>query len=352
MRDYTQIALQRVNTSKTDLLTQGAMPPFGSTVSDHMLVARYAGGEWLEAQIEPFGKLSFHPTLLALHYGQSVFEGMKAFRQTNGQVALYRPQAHYQRFMRSCERMCIPVVPEQLFMQGIRQLVQADADWVPAAEDGSLYIRPFTFATEERFGVKIAEEYLFIIFTGPVGPYYAKPLRVKVEDHYTRAGRGGTGYAKCAGGAFYPTNLAREQGFDQVLWTDRSERLNIEESGTMNVMFVLNGVLTTPPLSDSILAGITRDSLITLAREAGIPLEERPISAFELADHAHAGTLHEAFGAGTAAVISPIETIVLQDQELTVKHVMGPIATQLKARLEAIRAGIEPDTHNWMVVNE
>jgi branched-chain amino acid aminotransferase len=328
--------------------------PFGSIISDHMLLSDYANGEWGPSSIVPFGHIEISPTMLALHYGQIVFEGMKAFKMKDGNISIFRMDKHYERFCRSMERMCIPAMSFERFNEAIKALVKADADWVPANEGSSMYIRPFVFASEERFGVKVAEEYKFIIFTGPVGPYYSNPLKVKVEDKYRRAARGGTGSAKCAGnygGAFYPSNLARKEGFDQVLWTDGSADLNIEESGTMNVMFLINEVVVTPPLSDSILDGVTRDSFITIAKDMGYKVEERKIGAPELISSFEKGILQEAFGTGTAAVVAPIQMIHIKGKDYTLPTVKDSnVSLKIKQRLSDIRLGAAPDKNNWNTV--
>jgi branched-chain amino acid aminotransferase len=279
---------------------------------------------------------------------------MKAFKMKEGNISIFRMDKHYERFCRSMERMCIPAMSFERFSEAVKALVKADADWVPANEGSSLYIRPFVFASEERFGVKVAEEYKFIIFTGPVGPYYSNPLKVKVEDKYRRAARGGTGSAKCAGnygGAFYPSSLARKEGFDQVLWTDGSAEMNIEESGTMNVMFLVNGVVVTPPLSDSILDGVTRDSFITIAKDMGYKVEERKIGAKELVSGFENGTLQEAFGTGTAAVVAPIQVIHIKGKDYTLPTVKDSnVSLTIKQRLSDIRLGVAPDKNNWNTI--
>src|SRR6476620_10044855 len=257
---------------------------FGKYVSDHMFMCDYEKGEWQQPRIIPFGDISLSPTALVLHYGQSLFEGMKAFRMQDDKICLFRPKKHYQRLVKSMERMCMPLMSEELFVKGLEELLRIDESWIPGTEGAALYIRPIVFATEAKFGVKISDEYKFIIFTGPTAAFFARPLRLKVESKYVRAAPGGTGYAKCSGnygGAFYPTQLAKSEGFDQVLWTDACEHEYIEESGMMNAFFVLNNILVTPPLSDSILDGITRDSLLQLARDMRIPTEERPVSLSE-----------------------------------------------------------------------
>jgi len=329
---------------------------FGRAISDHMLTAEYKNGEWGAPFIMPYGDLVLSPTILALHYGQSVFEGMKAFKMKDGKISVFRIKKHYSRFIKSLERMCMKPVPFEVFSEGLIELLQVDAAWVPDTEGSALYIRPFSFASEERFGVKVSDEYRFIIFTGPVGPYYSKPLRVKVEDKYMRASRGGTGFAKCGGNygaAFYPLQQARKEGYDQVLWTDGSPELNIEESGTMNVMFVINDTLVTPPLSDSILDGVTRDSILTLARDMGIKVEERTVGTDELAESIEKKKLTEAFGTGTAAVVSPIQTIGISGKDYNLPEVKdNGIMTRLKKALTDIRTGAAPDKYDWNTIIE
>ncbi len=325
--------------------------PFGSVIADHMLVADYREGVWQSPKMIPYAWFPMPPAMLALHYGQSVFEGMKAFRTADGSISIFRIKKHYDRFCKSMDRFCMPPLSFALFSEGIRQLVALDADWVPRSDGSALYIRPFVFASEERFGVGPAREYKFIIFTGPVGPYYPRPLRVKVEDEYIRAAHGGTGYAKCAGnygGALYPTEKAKAEGFDQVLWTDGSPRLFIEESGTMNVMFVLDGKVVTPPLSDVILDGVTRDSLLTLARDLGYETVERRVSAFELAEAHQQGRLTEAFGVGTAAVTAPIRSIYLKGNEFELPaYDERSFHVRAKKHLTAMRTGQEKDVYSW-----
>ena len=324
---------------------------FGKYISDHMLISDWANGEWSEPVIVPFGELKMTPAILALHYGQSIFEGMKAFKMKDGRVNIFRPHKHHDRLNKSLDRMCMPSMPFELFIQSLQAIIEVDKNWVPTSEGSALYIRPLVFASESRLGVKVADQYKFVILTSPVGPYYSKPFRLKVEDQYTRTAEGGPGFAKCAGnygGAFYPTQVARQEGFDQVLWTDHKEHKYIDEVGMMNVMFVLNGKLITPKLSTAILDGITRDSILTLAREMGIVVEERRISIDELEEGFKKKTLTEAFGAGTAAVVSSISIIHIHntDYQLPVAEA-NSIQLQMNNKLEKIRKGIEPDTHGW-----
>jgi len=315
---------------------------------------------WQQPMILPFANLSLSPATLALHYGQTVFEGMKAFRMTtrsgerDNLVNIFRIDKHYERFVRSLDRMCMAVPPREIFMEGLKTLVKTDRAWVPRQAGAALYLRPFVYASEAKFGIKISDQYRFVIFTGPVPELFAKPLSVKVETDYVRAVKGGTGFAKCGGnygGAYYPTKLAREQGYDQVLWTDGKENKFIEESGSMNVLFVINDVLVTPPLSDSILDGVTRDSLLTLARELGYTTEIRPVSVEEL-EHAFKNkTISEAFGAGTAAVVAPIKRIHINgiDYDLPANG-QESLQNTLKEKLTRIRTGEEEDRYGWNCV--
>ncbi len=350
MQLLTDISIRRTTNSSihevdfTDL-------SFGKHISDHMLVCDYADGEWKTPHIVPFGNLVTNPSTLALHYGQTVFEGMKAFRLADGRISIFRMRKHYKRFVRSLERMCMAVVPEEIFVEGLKKLVAIDEAWIPNEPGTALYLRPFVFASESRFGLKVSDEYRFIVFTGPVPALYAEPIKVKVETDYNRAARGGTGYVKCGGnygGAFLPTLQAKKAGYDQVLWTDAKENRYIEESGMMNVFFVINDTLVTPPVSDSILDGITRDSLLTIAKHLAYKTEERPVSVEELEAAFQHGTITEAFGAGTAAVVAPIGTIHINGIDYTLPgYTKTSISTRLKHRMEKIRTGKEADIFGW-----
>jgi branched-chain amino acid aminotransferase len=346
----TAIPVRKTNHSKINDADFNKLE-FGKYIADHMLVCDYAKGKWHQPQIVPFTNLSLSPATLALHYGQTVFEGMKAFRMKDDRINIFRMDKHYDRFVKSLERMCMAVPPKALFEEGLMQLVEVDKAWVPTESGTALYLRPFMYASEAKFGVKVADEYRFIVFTGPVPALYASPIKVKVENEYIRAARGGTGFAKCGGnygGAFYPTQLARNEGYDQVLWTDGKNNRFIEESGMMNAMFVINGKLVTPPLSDSILDGVTRDSLLTLANDMGYDTEERPVSIDELETAFIEKTISEAFGAGTAAVVAPIQAININGMDcLLPKYNDGSLFMQLKNQLELIRTGSATDIHGW-----
>jgi branched-chain amino acid aminotransferase len=315
-----------------------------------MFIAEYRNGQWQDSRIVPFADLTMSPFALCLHYGQTVFEGMKAFQMQDGQINIFRPKKHYDRFIKSLSRMCMPEVPEALFMEALHQLVQLDASWVPEEADGSLYIRPFMIASEERLGVKVADEYIFIIVCTPAYQYYSKPLKVKVEDKYVRAADGGTGATKCGGNygaAFYPTELAKKEGFDQVIWTDAKTHHLIEESGTMNLMFFINNTLVTAPLSGTILDGVTRDSMLNIAKDMGIATEERPLTHDEIRQALENGDRVEAFGVGTAAVVAPIESITISSKAYNCYLGDDAVMYKLRDALYNIRKGISPDTHNW-----
>ena len=327
---------------------------FGKLYSDHMLVARYEDGEWKQAEIKPFENLSLSPATTFMHYGQAIFEGVKAYKDPEGNPILFRPYDNLKRMNRSAERMAMPDVPEELFVDGMRQLVNLDKDWIPTAEGTSLYIRPFMIAIDEFVGVKPAEKFLFIIITSPAGPYYAKPVSIFVQDKYVRAFPGGIGFTKAAGNygmSMYPTMQIRKMGYDQILWTDGFEHKYVQEIGTMNVFFVIGDKAITPDLGqDTILEGVTRDSVITLLREKGITVEERPLSIDEIADAYKAGQLKEAFGTGTAASIAPISKLTYHEEEMTLPSMeQWDIMNSLKKELSDIRYGRVADTHGWIV---
>ncbi len=347
----TSIPVERTSQSRLSTIDFNNLG-FGNYISDHMLVADYSNGKWQDPKVVPYGEIAMSPAMLSLHYGQAIFEGMKAFKNKDGELVIFRPKRHYQRLLKSMDRMCMPAMSEEFFMNSLCAVIKTDEAWVPTSEGSSLYLRPVIFASESRLGVKISDEYKFVVLTSPVGPYFAKPVRVKVEEHYVRAAEGGAGFAKCAGnygGAFYPTQLAKEQGFDQVLWTDARDHQYIDESGAMNVMFVLNEKLVTPQLTSAILDGVTRDSLLTLAGKMGVGVEERKIRVSEIKEAFEKGTLTEAFGVGTAAVVSTIATINIGGKDYSLPAPDGKsIQLQLKKKLEDIRLGNQPDEFDWV----
>jgi branched-chain amino acid aminotransferase len=328
--------------------------PFGKEVTDHMFIADYKNGEWTDLRIVPYGPLALSPASPALHYGQSIFEGLKAYADGSSKDALvFRPLANLKRLNVSGERMGMPALPEDVYMEGMMALLDLDRDWIPKGDGSSLYLRPFLFSNDEYIGIRASLNWTFMIIASPVGKYYSSPVRVKVETKFTRAVAGGTGYAKAGGnygGAIYPTKLALEQGYHQLIWTDGVEHKYIEESGTMNVMFVIDDVLVTPALSDSILAGITRDSVLQLARRRGMKVEERKISVTELVDMLSQGRVNDAFGVGTAVTIAPIESIGYEGKD----YVLPPapirqVSTSILKELESIRRGQAPDAFEWVV---
>src|SRR5688572_4439428 len=326
---------------------------FGKIFADHMFMVDYVDGQWQKPHILPYGDLSMSPATSALHYGQAIFEGMKAYKNAQGEVLLFRPLDNARRLNLSAERMCMPTLPEELFMQGLTELINIDKDWVPPTNGTALYIRPFMFATDAFVGVRPSATYRFMIFCCPVGAYYSTPLRVKIETEFVRSVEGGAGYAKAAGNygaSMQPSKLAQDQGYQQLIWTDGKEHKYLEESGTMNLMFVINGKLITPALSTSILAGITRDSVLQLARDWGMSVEERKISIDEILE-AHAnGTLEEAFGCGTAAVIAPIITIGYNGKDYDLPAVeTRKFSNKVGIELDKIKTGEAADNHNWMV---
>ena len=329
-------------------------PVFGTQFSDHMLVCKYKNGKWEEPEIKPYGPMSFTPALHTLHYGQALFEGQKAYYMSDGSIGIFRPEMNAKRLNHSARRMFMPEFPEDWFVDGIKKLVEIDKEWVPKKEGHSLYLRPFMFGSSEFVAARPSEEYIFCIIMSPVGPYYAGDVKVKVEETYTRSASGGVGSTKCAGnygGAFFATDQARKEGYTQVIWTDHKNHELIEESGTMNVGFVIGDTFITPPLSDRILAGITRDSILTLLRDTDIVknVEERPIKVEEVIEAAKAGTLKEAFGMGTAAVVSQISTIGFRGTDHKIDTPKDGYAMRIKKALTAIRMGEVEDKHNWMV---
>jgi branched-chain amino acid aminotransferase len=352
MIDILPIHIQRTATSRLAEV-DFAHIEFGKVFSDHMFAVDFQDGEWQEPQIVPYGDMAVSPANSALHYGQAIFEGMKAYHQADGGVAMFRPLDNWARLNASAERMCMPVIPEELFMQGLKELLRLDSKWVPTAAGSSLYIRPFMFATDGFIGVRPSFTYRFMIFTCPVNMYYNKPLRVRFEQKYVRSVEGGAGYAKAAGnygGAMYPSKLAHDEGYHNLIWTDATEHEFVEESGTMNIVFVIDGKVVTPALSTSILDGITRRSVLAMARDMGIAVEERKVSSREVMEALAAGKLEEAFGVGTAATIAPIATIGYRGQDYDLP-VNGPnsVSKRVRAALDAIRSGEGADVHNWMV---
>ena len=324
--------------------------PFGTVFSDHMLFCNYKDGQWSEAEILPYGPIPMFPGSQVLHYGQSVFEGMKAFKNDSNELLLFRKEENFKRLNQSASRLSIPLIDENIFMNGLDKLLKIDSEWCKADEGYSLYIRPFIFASSECVKASASEEYTFIIITSPTTKYYSGEMNLVIEEYYTRAPQGGVGYAKAAGNyaaSFYPTKQANAKGFQQLVWTDSKEHKYIEESGTMNIWFRIGDVLVTPALSDSILGGITRDSIITLSKDNGIKVEERRILITEVIEAFNSGILNEVFGTGTAVAVNPINSITFRDNRMVIKEKVDSFALKLKHQLQAIQKGSIVDPYNW-----
>lgn len=350
MSEVLDINVTKVKKSRLKNLDLDSLP-FGKHFTDHMLEADFENGEWKNIEIKPYQPLQLDPSTSALHYGQAIFEGMKAFHDDNGDAFIFRPYENLKRFNLSAQRMCMPEVSEDLFIDGLRHLIEIDKDWIPSKPDHSLYIRPLMFATDNTIGVRPSDTYKFLIIMCPVGPFHAAPMKIAVEEKYTRAAPGGVGFSKNAGnygGSMYPAMLAKEQGYDQVLWTDAFEHKWLQEVGMMNVGFMLNNTFVTPALEDTILKGVTRDSIITLLKDMGITVEERKISIDEIIERFDKGEVKEVFGMGTAAVISLIEELKYKDKIMKFDVHSFSIAKKVKHKLNEIRSGKVEDVYGWM----
>ncbi|MEO7316332.1 MAG: branched-chain amino acid aminotransferase [Ginsengibacter sp.] len=327
--------------------------PFGKYFTDHMLEVDYEDGEWKTVEIKPYEPISIEPSLAALHYGQSIFEGVKAYKNKDGEARIFRPEDNFKRFNISAERMVMPTVPEHIFIEGMKQLVKLDEKWIPSKPDHSLYIRPFMFNSEEVIGVKPGGKFKFMIILSPTGPYYNAPMRIYVEEKYVRAVPGGVGYAKVAGNyaaAMYATAEAKSKGYDQVLWTDAFDHKYVQECGTMNVFFIIGNKAITPGLDQgTILAGVTRQSTIQLLEDLGLEVEERNISIDEIEEAHRNKQLREAFGTGTAVTISMIQELRHNDYVIEFDVDKWEVAPEVKRRMDAIKDGSAEDKYGWMV---
>ncbi|MBX2965516.1 MAG: branched-chain amino acid aminotransferase [Cyclobacteriaceae bacterium] len=352
MVETMKIATERVQQSRIGEVDFSDIP-FGKIYTDHMFMADCKKGEWSNFRIKPYGYMPISPATPAIHYGQGIFEGMKAYKGPNGEALVFRPLDNWKRLNISGERLCMQPVPEDLFMESLSALVDLDRAWIPEAAGSSLYIRPFLFSSDEYIGIRPSEDFTFMIILSPVGAYYSTPVKVCIETHYTRAAQGGTGYAKAGGNyaaAIYPAWLAQKKGYHQLLWTDGKTHEYIEESGTMNVMFMIDDVLVTPALSDSILAGITRDSVLQIARMWGMKVEERKVSVKELVEGIENGKVTEVFGVGTAATIAHIELVGYNGKDYYLPPVeQRTFSNKVYAELEGIKRGQKPDPFGWIV---
>lgn len=326
---------------------------FGKVFSDHMLIADYIGDSWQTPQIMPYGKFLVAPSMSVFHHAQAIFEGMKVYKNAAGEPLFFRAIDNFNRMNISGDRMCMPPIPQDLFIDGLKELIKLDQSFIPDEDNSSLYVRPVFFSTDEAIGVKASQNYRLIIFTTPTGAYYAEPLKVYIETKYSRSAEGGTGFAKAAGnygGSFHPTRLAMERGYHQLIWTDASENKYVEESGSMNLMFVFGDTLVTPSLSHSKLAGITRDSVLKLAKHLGIKTEERNITVDEVIAQFENGNLKEAFGCGTAANIAQIQTIGYGDDiQMELPAIANrTISNLLGKTLNDIKMGKAADPFGWV----
>lgn len=324
---------------------------FGKMYADHMLVADFDGKEWTNAEILPFQNLSVSPSNAAWHYGQAIFEGIKAYKDPQGKPMIFRPYDNYKRFNTSAERMGMPLVPEWLFIGGLDILIDMDRDWVPTGAGCSLYLRPFMIAADEFIGVRPSDTYKFAIINSPSGPYFNKPIKLLVQDKYVRAFPGGVGYAKAAGnygGTMYPTMQAKKQGYDQILWVDGYEHKYLQECGTMNVFAIIGNTAITPDLTQgTILEGVTRASVMDVLSDMGLKVEERPISIDEVVAAHKNGTLREVFGTGTASSVAYVEQLDYLDTQIKLDTTKYEIGAEVIRRLDDIRTGRATDTRHW-----
>jgi len=340
----TKIASSKINEVDFNNLT------FGNVFSDHMFECDFKDGSWQNPTIRPYGPLTISPAAKVFHYGQAVFEGMKAYKDDDGGVFLFRPQENFERINKSSKRMAIPEFPQELFFGALHQLLELDRDWVKPGLGNSLYIRPFAMATQVGVSASTSDEYKFMIILSPAQAYYTGAVKVVIAESFSRAADGGVGFAKAAGnyGAqFYPTNLAREKGFQQVIWTDANEHKYLEEAGTMNVFFRINDTLLTAPTNDRILDGITRKSVIALAKRMGISVDIRRLTVSELVAASKEGSLKEIFGAGTAAVISPVSAFSYKDTVYDLPVMEDGYATRFKQELMGIQHNLIEDPFGW-----
>jgi len=325
---------------------------FGAVFTDHMFSCDYINGEWVNPEIIPYQPISVSPASRVFHYGQACFEGMKAYKDINNKIWLFRPGENYKRIIKSSLRLAMPEFPENLFFEGLNNLLKLDSDWIKPGLGNSLYIRPFIFATEGSINATEANQYKFMIICAPASSYYSGEVRVKIEKSFSRAAKGGVGYAKAAGNyaaQFYPTTLAKNEGFQQIIWTDSSNHEYIEEAGTMNLFFRIGNKLITAPTSDSILDGVTRKSLIQIAKDQGIEVEVRPIKVEELINAAKNNTLVEIFGSGTAVVVLPIQGFGYENSKYELIQKENSWAIMLKNKLNNIQYNLIEDPYNWTV---
>lgn len=345
----SEIDIVKAKTSKIDKVDFDELV-FGRTFTDHMFLCDYEDGQWQQPKIMPYGPMSMDPSARVFHYGQAVFEGMKAYKDDDGEVFLFRPQENFERINKSAARLAIPEFPKDYFFEGLTTLLKLDKAWVKSGKGNSLYIRPFVIATEPAISASPANNYRFMIICSPAKAYYTGRVRVLFAEQFSRSANGGVGYAKAAGNyaaQFYPTSLAQAKGYQQILWTDANTHEYLEEAGTMNVFFRVNDTLITAPISDRILDGVTRKSLIQLAKDNDINIEVRQVSVKEIKEAARNGSLKEIFGAGTAAVISPISAFEHGGEVFELEEQSDSYSTMLKDKMLNIQHNLSEDPHGW-----
>ena len=346
---YT-IPITKVEQSKIGALDFNNIP-LGTTFTDHMFICDYENGEWVNPRIVPMGMIPTHPAAMALHYGQAIFEGMKAYKDTEGEPMLFRPEQNAKRLNLSADRMGMPNFPEELFVDGLKELVSLEHNWIPPQQGSALYLRPFMYADEPFIGMRAATTYKFIIMASPAGPFFSKRIKLWAEKQFIRAAYGGTGEAKAAGNyaaAIRPTELAKAKGYDQVLWLDAAEHKYIQEVGTMNIFFKINDEFITPELDGSVLHGITRASVIDVLTSMGYPVTARKITLDEIREASNNGTLKEAFGTGTAVGIAYIQEIGLEGETIHVSD-ESPVGLKVNNTLNGIKTGQIDDQFGWML---
>ncbi|MFT4848778.1 MAG: branched-chain amino acid aminotransferase [Sediminicola sp.] len=349
MKTQDKISIQEITKTRINEMDFENLV-FGKDFSDHMFECDFKNGSWQNPVIRPYGDLTISPSAKVFHYGQAVFEGMKAYKDNNGKVFLFRPDENQERINKSSKRMAIPEFPKDLFFEALNKLLTLDKDWVKPGLGNSLYLRPFVIATQAGVSASPSDEYKFMIILSPVNAYYTGDVKVEIAEHYSRSANGGVGAAKAAGnyGAqFYPTNLARERGFQQVIWTDANDHKYLEEAGTMNVFFRINDTLITAPISDRILDGVTRKSIIALAERDGVNIEIRPIEVSELIEAAENGSLKEIFGAGTAAVVSPVSAFGYKKVIYDLPSTAEGYSAKFKKELTDIQYNLSEDPFGW-----
>lgn len=346
-----KVEKSRLEATNTENIT------FGSGFTDHMIICEYENGKWGEPRLIPYGKMEFSPAMMGVHYGQACFEGMKAYKDKDDNVFLFRPEKNFERINKSAKRLAIPELPKEIFMEGLKTLVDVDRNWVPFGEGYSLYLRPVLFATEEALMARPANKYMFAILATQAKSYYTKPVSAKISDYYSRAANGGVGFAKAAGnyaGAFYPTKLANEEGYEQIIWTDDATHTYFEESGTMNVMVRIEDTIYTPKTSDRILDGVTRDSIIQLAQRRGINVVVGDVPVEKVITAHKNGTLKEIWGVGTAVVTNVFESIGYNGERLSLPQLSEEesFALTLKKDLTNIQTNLAEDPFGWRVLVE